>query len=100
MAIIPFIPESPQWLIYKDRRQEALDVLAVVYANGDITAPVVLLRFKEISDTLEWEKAVGKTTSVKEVVKTKSHMRRIMLVVSVAVITMLSGKIAVLRCRR
>ena len=99
MAIVPFIPESPQWLIYKGRRNEALDVLALVYADGDITAPVVLLRFKEISDTLEWEKSVGQTTSMKEVVKTKSHMRRIALVLSVAVITMLSGKVIVPRSK-
>jgi hypothetical protein len=92
IAILPFVPESPHWLIYKGRRQEALEVLALTHADGDVQAPTVLARFKEIDDTLEWEKSVGKTTSLKEVVKTKSNMRRIMLVFSVAVITMLSGK--------
>ena len=92
IAILPFVPESPQWLIYKGRREEALEVLALTLADGDINAPAVLSRFKEIEDTLDWEKNVGKTTSLKEIVKTKSNMRRIMLVFSVAVITMLSGK--------
>jgi hypothetical protein len=96
IAILPFIPESPQWLIYKGCRQEALEVLALTCADGDIQAPAVLLRFKEIVEALEWEKNVGKTTSLKEVVRTKSNMRRIMLVFSVAVITMLSGKLQLL----
>ena len=76
-----------------------MEILAAVNANGDITCPIVLLRFKEIDDTLEWEKSVGQTTSIKEVVKTKPNMRRIMLVVSVAVITMLSGSVSSFKYR-
>lgn len=89
--VLPFIPESPHWLLYNDRQQEALEVIAITHADGNLEDPVVLLRFKEIADTLEWEKNSGQTTSLREVVKTKSNMRRIMLVISVAVITMLSG---------
>jgi Sugar (and other) transporter len=92
ILVLPYIPESPYWLIYNDRRQEALEVIALTHADGDLEDPAVLLRFKEISDTLEWERSSGKTTSLKEVVKTKSNMRRVMLVFSVAVITMLSGE--------
>jgi hypothetical protein len=90
--VLPFIPESPHWLVYNGRQQEALEVIAITHADGNLEDPTVVLRFKEITDTLEWEKNSGQTTSLKEVVKTKSNMRRIMLVISVAVITMLSGK--------
>jgi hypothetical protein len=90
--VLPFIPESPHWLVYNGRVQEALEVIAITHADGNLEDPSVLLRFKEITETLEWEKNSGQTTSFKEVVKTKSNMRRIMLVVSVSVITMLSGK--------
>jgi hypothetical protein len=92
IAILPFIPESPHWLIYNGRPQEALEVIALTHADGNLEDAAVLLRFKEITDTLEWEKNSGQTTSMKEIFKTKSNMRRIMLVFSVAVITMLSGK--------
>jgi hypothetical protein len=48
IAILPFILESPHWLLYKGRRQEALEVLAQIHADGDVEAPAVLARFKEI----------------------------------------------------
>jgi hypothetical protein len=80
--VLPFIPESPHWLVYNGRHQEALEVIATTHADGNLEDPTVVLRFKEITDTLEWEKNGGQTTSLKGVVKTKSNMRRIILVIS------------------
>lgn len=48
MALVLFFPESPRWLISKDRNDEALAVLAKYHRNGDVSAPIVQLQYREI----------------------------------------------------
>lgn len=93
IAILPFLPESPRWLVHKGRLDEALDVVAITYADGDATHPVALASFREIVDTLNWEKEAGETMSFIQMAKTPSSRKRTLLAVSVSVFVMLSGTI-------
>lgn len=52
---------------------------------------MVTAQFKEITDTLEFEKSVGATLSLKEMVKTPSARKRMTLVLSVAVFSTIAG---------
>lgn len=92
IAILPFIPESPRWLVYVGRREEALIVVAQTYANGIVSDPMVVAQYKEIVDTMDYEMNVGETISVKEMFSTSIARRRITLAISAAIFSTISGK--------
>lgn len=84
------LPESPRWLAYKSRSDEALRVLSSIN-GGDETNPDVQIQYREIMDTIAFEKSEGQKLGFSEVIKNKSNMRRLMLAVSVAPLAMLTG---------
>lgn len=51
-----FLPESPRWLAYKDRHEEALKVLARLHSKGNTDEPYVQAEMKEIIAKLAYEK--------------------------------------------
>lgn len=92
LFIMPFLPESPRWLIHHDRHEEAREVLAATEADGDKNDVIALAQYKEIVDTLRFEKESGKTVSLKTMVNTPSSRKRMLLALSVSVCAILSGK--------
>jgi hypothetical protein len=72
ITILPFIRESPQWLVYQDRHQEAKEVLAATHADGHLDDPVVLGQYKEIVDTIQYEKNAGQQLTMRELVRLPS----------------------------
>lgn len=91
IVLLLFIPESPRWLAYQGHREEALEVVAQTYANGDRTNPIVLAQYKEIIDTIDYEKNVGETLALIQIVKTPSARKRVTLAVSAAVFSTIAG---------
>lgn len=80
-CIMFFMPESPRWLITKDRDDEALSVLARVHAKGDVNNSYVLAEFDEIKTTLEIEAQIAKP-SYYQVLCKKPHRRRTWIAIS------------------
>ncbi|OQD99436.1 hypothetical protein PENSOL_c006G08645 [Penicillium solitum] len=76
---------------YHNREDEALQVLASIYSSGDITCPVATAQHWEILNAMRQEQESGKTLSYVEMVRTSNSRKRLILVVSVAVISMLAG---------
>ncbi|ODQ81732.1 hypothetical protein BABINDRAFT_159979 [Babjeviella inositovora NRRL Y-12698] len=85
-----FAPESPRWLIFKGRYEEALEILAKYHAGGDRDSPLVKFEMAEIIATLEMEKAQNRT-DWGEWFKTKATMHRLSLVIAVGAFSQISG---------
>ncbi|KAI5456497.1 MFS sugar transporter-like protein [Mariannaea sp. PMI_226] len=91
IAILPFVPESPRWLIYKGRREEALTVIAQTHSNGDQANPIVLAQYGQIVDTLNYEESFGETMNLTQMINSPSARKRIILVTSCALATIIPG---------
>lgn len=104
IVILPFIPEPPRWLANVGRREEALTVIAQTYANGDESDVIVLAQYKQVVDTIHYEREIGETLSLNQLVKTPAARKRITLAVSVAVFSTISGEenpeLSLLTCDR
>lgn len=61
--------------LYEDARLS----VAQTNSSGDIFDPVAVTVYKEILDTLEWEKKQGRTMSPKEIFKTPVARKRLLI---------------------
>ncbi|KAI3547569.1 lactose permease [Colletotrichum filicis] len=52
-VLIKFFPESPRWLVAKDRHDEAKRIIAIYHTNGDLEHPLVDLQMKEMIISLD-----------------------------------------------
>lgn len=77
ILILPFVPESPRWLVYQGYPEEARICIAQTNADGDLSDPVVLAVYKEILDTLKFEKERSLTT--KQIVKDPVSRKRLLV---------------------
>ncbi|KAH7376890.1 hexose transporter [Plectosphaerella cucumerina] len=91
LPLLYIVPESPRWLVFKDRHEEALRVLAKVN-NATIDDEFVQQQFREIVDTLEYEKGTeGRALSLSRMFTVKANRKRLLLALSIAPLAMLTG---------
>jgi len=80
--------------MYQGRTDDARFSVALSHSNGDVTSPLVLAEFQHIEDTILFEKNAGETLSVKQLWKTRTARKRVMLAVSCAVFSTVAGNVA------
>ena len=62
IACLPFMPRSPRWLASQDRWEEALQMLALLHANGDESSLEVLAEMQEIRERVQYVLSAVNTT--------------------------------------
>ncbi|KAG0646980.1 Lactose permease [Hyphodiscus hymeniophilus] len=91
LAFIYWIPESPRYLLSKDRGEEALDMLAKFHAGGDRQNATVQYEFQEIRETMRIEAELETATSYVDFVKTRGNRWRLAIIISLGIISQYSG---------
>lgn len=91
IVFIYWVPESPRWLIFKGRNDEALNMLAYYHAGGDVSNATVQFEYKEIRETITLETTVVKETSYLDFFRTKGNRWRLAIIVSLGIISQYSG---------
>lgn len=91
ITFIYWVPESPRWHISKERYEDALHTLSKYHANGDTQNATVQFEFREIKETLRLEFEYRKTSNYTDFLKTRGNRYRLMLLISLGVISQYSG---------
>ncbi|KAH8705908.1 general substrate transporter [Talaromyces proteolyticus] len=92
LSIVPlaFMPESPRWLIYQDRHEEARAMIVKYHGGGDVDAPIVALEYEEICQAIAYEKETRKI-EFKALLATRPNRWRFGVVAATAIFGQLSG---------
>ncbi|KAL8366829.1 hypothetical protein RB599_011243, partial [Gaeumannomyces hyphopodioides] len=90
VVFIWMLPESPRWLVYKDRGAEALEVLARYHGNGRADDALVQAEYREIGDALRREKDARKS-GLRAFLQTRGNRHRLLIICIIAVAGQWSG---------
>ncbi|KAM7206588.1 General substrate transporter [Rhypophila sp. PSN 637] len=91
LVFIYWVPESPRYLIAKERHEEALHILAKYHANGNENDTLVQFEFREIKDTIRLEYENNKNSSYMDFLKTKGNRYRLSVLISLGFFSQWSG---------
>lgn len=91
LTFIYWVPESPRFLIAKDKHEAALAILAKYHGNGNANHPTVQFEYREIKETLRLEMEHKKTSSYADFFKTKGNRYRLAVLLSLGIFSQWSG---------
>ncbi|KIK54176.1 hypothetical protein GYMLUDRAFT_48970 [Collybiopsis luxurians FD-317 M1] len=91
VCLIWFVPESPRWLVYKGKEEQALKVLAHYHADGNRDDPLVQYEFNEIKNAIEYDREIAANVGWKSFIATPGNLKRLRIIVAIAFFSQWSG---------
>lgn len=91
MALIMFFPETPRWLLAKDRREEAIAIMAKYHGDGDANSPIVQLQLHEITEDFAQTRNDNPWWDFRELANTRAARYRLAMVIAMAFFGQWSG---------
>lgn len=85
------MPESPRYLIAKDKHEKALEILARYHANGDANNATVQFEYREIKETIRLEYENKHNSSYLDFFRTKGNRYRFAVLLSLGIFSQWSG---------
>lgn len=90
LAFIFFLPESPRWLVSKDRGEEALNILKMYHDEGGEDVQIAVIEYEQIKRALEIENE-SRQRSWAELFQSPGMRRRSLISAFLGLFTQLSG---------
>ncbi|KFY80098.1 hypothetical protein V499_00987 [Pseudogymnoascus sp. VKM F-103] len=90
ISLIYFLPESPRWLISKDRDDEAFAILVKYHAEGDADSILARAEMAQIKSTIAIELDHSKQ-SWRDMIRTPGMRRRVLIASMMGLFTQMSG---------
>lgn len=87
---VSFLPESPRYLISKDRAEEAFDILVKYHAEGDRDSVFVKAEMAQIESTIKIEMESAKQSWM-DLLRTSGMRRRLLISGFLGLFTQWSG---------
>lgn len=84
------LPESPRWLVSKDRDDEAFEILTKYHAEGDASSVLVQAEMAQIRSTIKLELETSKTSWF-DMFRSAGMRRRVLIAVMMGLFTQMSG---------
>ncbi|EFX05033.1 hexose transporter [Grosmannia clavigera kw1407] len=78
-VLLPFVPESPRWLISRNRHDEALEVLLVMQGRAAENIDTARASLVDIRTTMARESAMFPRNPWREVFSTKGNRKRLVI---------------------
>ncbi|KAI1335644.1 sugar transporter [Xylariaceae sp. FL0016] len=91
IIFIWWVPESPRFLVAKDKHEKALEILAHYHANDNVQHPTVQFEYREIKETIRMEMESKSNSSYADFLKTKGNRYRLAVLLSLGLFSQWSG---------